>query len=214
MRSVLVSVLALLLAAGAAAGGLIWSGTYNVGADEPHSRAVYRLLEIGRERSVAVRIAAIEVPDLTDAELLRRGAGNYAAMCEGCHLRPGLADTEIRRGLYPQPSALPNRDAGDAARDFWIIKHGLKSTGMPAWGLSMDDGTIWGMVAFLRSLPGQSPSAYQSAVAASSGHSHGGADVEMAEHEQGEDGDHKHAGGADHDHDAANAPGDEDDHRH
>lgn len=53
---------------------------------------------------------------------------------------------------------------------------------MPAWGLSMDDEAIWGMVAFLRWLPGRSPADYQAAVAASSGHSHDG----THEHKHGE----------------------------
>ncbi len=182
MKNVLSVVIVLVLAGGAAVGGIIWSGTFNVAADEPHSRAVYRLLEIARERSVAVRAASIEVPALADEELIRKGAGNYAAMCEGCHLRPGLAESELRRGLYPQPPALAAREPGNPARDFWVIKHGLKATGMPAWGLSMDDRTIWGMVAFLQSLPGQSAADYQAAVAASSGHSHGGMDDEHVEH--------------------------------
>ncbi len=156
-----------------AAGGWLWSGAYNVAADEPHWPLVHRALELGRERSIAQRVAAVEVPDLTDPERLAQGAGNYAAMCETCHLRPGLADSELRRGLYPQPPVLASRAAPDPARDFWIVKHGLKASGMPAWGQSMADDTIWGLVAFLRALPAQSAGDYASAVAASGGHDHG-----------------------------------------
>jgi mono/diheme cytochrome c family protein len=182
MKSLMITAVVIFVVGAGAAAGLLWSGSYNVAADEPHSPAVHRLLEIGRERSVAVRTAALQVPDLSKPDLLRRGAGNYAAMCEGCHLRPGMDDTELRRGLYPQPPELSARDGSAPARDFWIIKHGLKASAMPAWGRSMDDEAIWGMVAFLRWLPGRSPADYQAAVAASSGHSHDGVD----EHEHGE----------------------------
>jgi mono/diheme cytochrome c family protein len=178
MKGLISAAVVLLIVGAGAAAGLLWSGSYNVAADEPHSPAVHRLLEIGRERSVAVRAAALQVPDLNNPELLHRGAGNYAAMCAGCHLRPGMADTELRRGLYPQPPELFARNGSTPAKDFWIIKHGLKASAMPAWGLSMDDDAIWGMVAFLRWLPGQSPEDYQAAVAASSGHTHGGEHAE------------------------------------
>jgi mono/diheme cytochrome c family protein len=187
MKSLMIAAVVILVVGAGAAAGLLWSGSYNVAADEPHYPAVHRLLEIGRERSVAVRAAALEVPDLSNAELLRRGAGNYAAMCEGCHLRPGMGDTELRRGLYPQPPELSARDGSAPARDFWIIKHGLKASGMPAWGLSMEDDAIWGMAAFLRWLPGRSPEEYQAAVSASSGHSHGDADAEMTAEPDGHD---------------------------
>ncbi|MBL8199632.1 MAG: cytochrome c [Chromatiales bacterium] len=173
MKKVALSLLVLVLAAGLAGLGVLWSGTLSVAADEPHSRTLHRLLELGRERSVAVRAARVRVPALDRPELVSQGAGNYAAMCEGCHLRPGVGDSELRRGLYPQPPALAMRTASDPARDFWIIKHGLKATGMPAWGRSMEDEAIWGMVAFLRTLPAQSREGYTTAVAASSGHSHG-----------------------------------------
>jgi len=176
VKKVVLSLLFLVLAAGTAGLAVLWSGTVSVAADEPHGRVVHRLLEVGRERSVAVRAARVRVPALDRPELVSQGAGNYAAMCEGCHLRPGVGDSELRRGLYPQPPALAMRTASDPARDFWIIKHGLKATGMPAWGRSMEDEAIWGMVAFLRTLPAQSPEGYTTAVAASSGHSHGGGD--------------------------------------
>ncbi len=186
MKSLISAAVVLLNVGAAAVAGLLWSGAYNVAADEPHNPAVHRLLEYGRERSVAVRAVALPVPDLGNEEWLRRGAGNYAAMCEGCHLRPGMDDTELRRGLYPQPPALPVRAGSTSARDFWIIKHGLKASAMPAWGLSMDDEAIWGMVEFLRWLPGRSLAEYQAAVAASSGHTHGG------EHAEGAGEDHHH----------------------
>lgn len=48
-----------------------------------------------------------------------------------------------------------------AARAFWIIKHGIRMTGMPAIGKTHDDKKIWAMVAFLKKLHGMSPAAYQ-----------------------------------------------------
>ena len=49
----------------------------------------------------------------------------------------------------------------DPAETFWIIKHGIKMTAMPAWGKTHDDRLIWDMVAFVRKLPGLSPAQYQ-----------------------------------------------------
>ena len=44
---------------------------------------------------------------------------------------------------------------------FWILKHGIKMTGMAAWGPTHNDNLIWNMVAFLRKLPGLSAAQYQ-----------------------------------------------------
>jgi len=85
-------------------------------------------------------------------------------MCTSCHLAPGMKDTELRPGLYPRP---PNLSEGEVEprEAFWIIKHGLKMTAMPAWGLSHDDATIWSMVAFLQKLPGMTAAQYKEMVA-------------------------------------------------
>src|SRR3546814_6392165 len=48
-----------------------------------------------------------------------------------------------------------------ASEQFWIIKHGIKMTAMPAWGKTHDDRLIWDMVAFIRQLPSLSPAQYQ-----------------------------------------------------
>ena len=58
----------------------------------------------------------------------------------------------MRQGLYPQPPNLSAERVGPRAA-FWVTKHGIKMTGMPAWGASHDDDTIWAIVAFLQELP-------------------------------------------------------------
>ena len=186
------------VAAGAIGAAALWSGVYDVGADAPHTRPVYAVLEYARERSIAVRAQALTVPaNLDDAERVRRGAGNYAAMCAGCHLSPGAGPSELALGLYPAPPNLSQREV-DAASAFWTIKHGIKASGMPAWGGSMDDGHLWDLVAFLGRLPSLDAQGYRALVARSDGHSHGGGE-NMAGHDD--------AGG--HGHDEADAHADE-----
>jgi mono/diheme cytochrome c family protein len=161
--------------------GLIWSGLYNIGADDPHTRPIYAVLEFARDRSIARRAAAIPVPDLSAPETAAQGAGNYDAMCTGCHLMPGAPPTELSRGLYPAPPNL-SQVAVDPAEAFWTIKHGIKASGMPAWGESMDDTYIWNMVAFLQVLPKLDAAGYRDLVARSGGHSRGGGETDVHPH--------------------------------
>lgn len=210
-----------------AAAGFVYSGVYGIGADEPHWPVTSGLIAALRDRSIAARSRTEVPPDLGSDERVRRGAGNYDAMCTGCHLKPGMADSEIRKGLYPQPPNLAQAMAGHAhdadadaaaaaaraARQFWVIKHGIKMTAMPAWSMGgMDDGTIWDMVALLQKLPGMPEADYQALVEASEGHAHAGAG---GGHEHG--GPEAPAGHVDppgappHSHDAAPAPKKQDD---
>jgi hypothetical protein len=81
-------------------------------------------------------------------------------MCTGCHLAPGVGDNEMRQGLYPQPPNLSQPRDRRPAQSFWIIKHGIKMSGMPAWGVTHDDEAIWGLVAFLQQLPTMDAAVY------------------------------------------------------
>ncbi len=187
MTTVVVLVLASLLIIGI----FVWSGIYNIGADDKHSRPVYSMLQMIRERSITVRANRLHPPpNLNDADLVRQGAGNYNAMCTGCHLAPGMTGTELSRGLYPAPPNLATAEVGDAAHHFWVIKHGIKASGMPAWGPSMDDEYIWGMVAFLQQLPTMDAAQYQALVDSSGGHSHGGGETQPHGHDDGMADDH------------------------
>ena len=177
----------IMLAAGA--GAFIWSGAYNIAADDPHWPVTEEILETVRERSIEARAGDAVAVDLADESLVRAGAGNYEAMCATCHLEPGEDGTELSNGLNPPPPDLTEHDAEDPAATFWVIKHGIKMTGMPAWGRSMDDQSIWGVVAFLQRLPGMSSADYHELVESSGGHSHGHGES---------DADHDHEAGDEH----------------
>ena len=186
----LAAIVLVVLLAGLGAAAFVYSGAYDIGADAPHSPAVQRLLQIARQRAIAAHADSIAVPPLTDAHMIGEGAEHYAAMCAGCHLAPGKNETEIRRGLYPQPPKLAEGGDLPPAQAFWIVKHGIKLTAMPAWGTSHDDAEIWNIVAFLQKLPHMSAEEYGQLTAASGGHDHA-----HHEHEHGSapDQDHEHA---------------------
>ena len=146
----------------AACAGMYWwayTGRYDVGADEPHWAVTSDALEFVRERSVEVRAANVDVPDLEDPRLVSLGAEHYSAMCAGCHRAPGVAESPIRRGLNPPPPDL-TRGSPPPAEAFWVITHGIRMTGMPAWGATHDEQEVWAIVAFLQKLPDLDPGSY------------------------------------------------------
>jgi mono/diheme cytochrome c family protein len=156
-----VTVVATLVVLALGAVVFVGSGVYNIGADDHHTRIVLTIIEQLRNRSIAVRAHGIEVPNLDDPKNIAAGAQHYAALCIGCHLAPGVTKSEVRAGLYPHPPNLAQEEVDDAQRAFWIIKHGIKMSAMPAWGRSLDDAAIWDVVAFLQRMPGMTPEAYQ-----------------------------------------------------
>lgn len=158
----LVIVAATLLVIGAAIAVVVNLGLYNVAADVPHTKPVYALLETLRDRSIAAHASGIAAPaDLEQPARVRSGAGLYGEMCQSCHLAPGVAPTELSQGLYPHAPRLAAASDLSPAEQFWIIKHGVKLSAMPAWGKTHSDKLIWDMVAFLRAMPTLTPAEYQ-----------------------------------------------------
>jgi mono/diheme cytochrome c family protein len=195
IKTVVFVVVLLLIAAGVG----IASGAYDIGADAPHWSVTERAIELLRDRSIAQHAQGVTVPDLDDPKRMAEGAEHYAAMCTGCHLAPGQSDSELRQGLYPMPPNLSQAGVDNAAEAFWVIKHGVKLTAMPAWGKSHDDESIWNLVAFVRQLPKMTPEQYQQATANAGGHEHhhhgGGDDAHVHDpdaHDHGEDAAHSH----------------------
>ena len=143
---------------------LVYMGVFDVAADTPHSEPVYWLMQTVREYSIAARARDAVPNDLSDAKRVTSGAGQYAEMCAACHLAPGMQRTEISQGLYPRAPELRRGSSLTPAEEFWVVKHGIKMTGMPAWGLTHDDEILWDVVAFVRKLPELTAEQYQALI--------------------------------------------------
>lgn len=139
----------------------MYSGLYNIAADDPHWGVTQKVLELLRNRSLERRSERVQLPaNLQDEKIILRGAGQYAAMCASCHLAPGMKPTELSRGMYPAPPNLTEVRV-DPKVACTAIKHGIKMSGIPAWGGPHGDEQVWTLVAFLEKLPSLSPQEYQ-----------------------------------------------------
>lgn len=155
---------AALAASGAALGAaVIYFGLYDVSATGPHTVPVHALLDVALTRSVKVRSADIDVPDDLDSPTrTQRGDALFRAHCVQCHGAPGQAPEPYALGLNPAPASLVgSARERPAAEMFWITRHGVKMTGMPAWQYRLTDEQIWDVVAFMRVLPTLSPEEYR-----------------------------------------------------
>jgi mono/diheme cytochrome c family protein len=149
----------------------IYAGPYDVGATAPHWPVTTWLLETVRVRSIKAHAAGIDVPpELGDPAKVVIGFEHYAAHCAVCHGAPGVPRGDIARGLYPPPPDLAKTaPLYSPAELFWIVKHGIKMTGMPAWSDHTDE-ELWATVTFVEKLPGMSEQEYSNLVMASMAH--------------------------------------------
>ncbi|MDX1632991.1 MAG: c-type cytochrome, partial [Thermoanaerobaculia bacterium] len=209
-------------------------GAIDVGATHSHLPGVHWFLETTQQRSVASRAAEIEPPgDLESPERVDRGLASYHQMCVGCHGAPGVEPGWMGQGLNPDPPELWRESereltGAQAARDYWVIEHGIRMTGMPALAPTHDEEEIWDLVAFVQQLPQMKPSSYASAGARTglsleSGHEHPGGGHDMGEErstgEETSPSDEEHAhpeGDGDHSHEeeGEEPAGDEGGHHH
>src|SRR5579859_1836801 len=179
MRIIILTLLTAAVLAVFGAFSFIWAGVYDVSATSPHWPVTYWGMDNVRTHSIKMRAAGITPPaGLADEAEVVAGTEHFAAHCASCHGAPGVPRGDIAAGLYPRPA-----DLTDAAKRytpgelFWIVKNGIKMSGMPAWSDHSDD-ELWGTVAFLEKLPGMTEQDYGKLVVKSMAiggrHNHGG----------------------------------------
>jgi mono/diheme cytochrome c family protein len=114
------------------------------------------------KRSVRQRSEHIAVPSLGARHQVVRGHALYREHCEQCHGGPGVAPKPFALGMTPTPANLAHTAREWPAADlFWVVKEGIKMTGMPAWSFRLHDDDLWALVAFMRELPRLSPADYR-----------------------------------------------------
>lgn len=131
------------------------SGIVPVAASSGHWVITELFLRFSMKRSVALHSLGAKVPDHLDRpEWVVQGAKHYEMGCRECHGSPGRTSPRLAGGMTPVPPDLSQRVGGmDPKALFYVVKNGLKFTGMPAWPSPDRDDEVWAMVAFLRRYP-------------------------------------------------------------
>lgn len=156
----------------------MYSGHYNVAASAPHNSFEKWVLQTTQKNSVQAHAKKIEMPPEFTSHQLRDGIEHYDSMCVVCHGAPGVERGELGKGITPTPPDLSKAVREWSDRElFWIVKHGIKYAGMPAFGATHSDEELWSIVTFLKQLPETSPAQYQQLAGGKTryGHGHGSA---------------------------------------
>lgn len=146
------------------AGGLLIaaSGIVPIKASGGHWRITEQFLHFSMKRSIATHSMGLKAPPLDDPALVLRGAGAYETSCRPCHGSPDLPHPRIAQWMLPPPPYLPPEiSEWDPEGLFYIVKHGVKLTGMPAWPAQQRDDEVWAVVAFLLAFPELDAERYQ-----------------------------------------------------
>jgi hypothetical protein len=166
----LVGLLAIL---GAIAGAAyFFGGFFDVAASYDDPELVNWAIEHVRDASVARHAKDRPPGSLDDPKLVQAGAKSFSERgCTNCHGGPGVEWAKFSEGLNPGPPDL--KDVVDdllPQEIFWVIKNGIRMTGMPSFGkIEVPDQEIWTMVAFLKKLPMVSEDDYKAWTAAPPG---------------------------------------------
>lgn len=163
LLSFLLAAAVLLVLAGVAGGVVVYTGFVNIGATEPHTPESYYLMHYAMRRSVKVRAQDIRVPELDVPVRQVRGELLFRQHCQQCHGAPGVAPDPVGRGLRPWPTNLAQDGREWSAREiYWVVKHGIRMTAMPAWEYRLGDEQLWDLVAFVKHrLPYLTPEQYR-----------------------------------------------------
>lgn len=152
----------------------VYTGAYNVAATEDHTAFGRWAFSTTMRNSVERQAAGIAAPELT-GEMARAGASSYKAMCQQCHAGPGVSRASWAQGMLPMPPHMTKAASDWEPNEmFWLVKHGVKMSGMPAFGETHEDRTLWNIVAFARALPAMTPDQYAAIGTAPSGNAASG----------------------------------------
>ena len=158
----LIGALAVIVAIAAAV--FFFGGFWSVAESEDNPGIVDWALASVRGASVARHATEVPPANLDEPATVEAGARGYSTIgCVNCHGGPGVKWAKFSEGLKPVPADLAKMAKERTPSElFWVIKNGVKFTGMPSFGLAgASDQDIWSIVAFVRKLPSVSEADYK-----------------------------------------------------
>jgi mono/diheme cytochrome c family protein len=139
-----------------AAAVFFYGGYYSVAATAEDPKVVDWTLARVRQASIANHATDAPPVAIDDPAVVQSGARAYSERgCVTCHGAPGTSWAKFSEGMRPYPPDLKEvASQREPQQLFWVIKHGIKYTGMPGFGLiEVPDREIWTIAAFVKKLP-------------------------------------------------------------
>jgi mono/diheme cytochrome c family protein len=125
-------------------------GFVNPRADQPVGRLESSIAMPALDAAVDRRAPETQNPlQPTDANLIA-GMNIYQSNCAGCHGDTLHPHTAFGDSFYPRVPQFAE-DAPDMPenQNFYIIQHGVRLSGMPAWNPTLSEQQIWQVTTFL-----------------------------------------------------------------
>ena len=159
MKKVLLGAVLMLVILLLSALAIMRFGLMPVNADGAHSSLEARIMPLVLHASIVRHASADTNPLAVNEENLKEGASIYKAMCARCHSTPGDNPSAYGQSFYPPaPQLVVGMPNYTDSQLFWTIKHGIRNTGMPAWGSMLSDDEIWQLVSLLKNSQDLPPS--------------------------------------------------------
>ncbi|HKW90219.1 MAG TPA: cytochrome c [Candidatus Acidoferrales bacterium] len=130
--------------------------TFNLSAlPEPSAAETYFATK-GKHMLVH-RAAAIAGAPADAKAAAEEGDKYFGVDCSMCHGATGRKPTDNGRWMYPRAIDLGSAETQSYSdRElFWIVKNGIRLSGMPAFGKMETDEHIWELVEYIRTMPGK-----------------------------------------------------------
>ncbi len=141
----------------------LWLGGFDAGAASPESPLAARALRITLNHQLELAEAAAGSPPAPNGKSLIFGFRQYDAECAACHGTPDEPRALWARSMNPPSPDLTETPSRLSVKQlFWLICHGVKMTGMPAFGVQRTDRQISDLTLFVRALPNMKAQDYQS----------------------------------------------------
>ena len=117
----------------------------------------YAIANFAMGLSIPAEAKKLNNPLTADTQVLAEARKHFKEHCAVCHAEDGTGKTTLAAGLSPEVPDL-HADHIQKLTDgemFYIIKNGVRFTGMPGWDL--DDNHNWSLVSLIRQFAKESP---------------------------------------------------------
>ncbi len=124
-------------------------------ADKHPSQGETTLANAAKDVVVPLEAGKMKNPLPETDEVVSQGQQVFLESCAICHGPDGRAQTNIGRNMYPPAMDLnsPHVQHWNDGELFWIIRNGVRLTGMPSWQSSISDNDTWKLARFIHHLP-------------------------------------------------------------